>query len=356
MGWKEEEVTGQRVQKCKWWSAKPADKIEQKPTRRRNSRNWKKSRNSQNKQKCTKHFYYRKLSKASFRFCETCLLHIRRSWSQECEVSILGRTLGGTPELRPCLSPAPLISPPLSKAPNPTSPHLLQSQATPTNERLANSRVVAHFPHVLARRVRMLSCDAHRPYLRYHVRYLSRCLCCTLVLLFALSSFKFVSYGPGRSACVSVSVSLCHCVSVSMSLCLFILCLCVSVSLCLCVSVSPCLRVSVSPCLCVSMSLCLCVSVHLRLCASVSLCFFVSVSLCICVYVSICLFTCVSMSLCVSVSLCVYVSACTSVRVSYVRLCVHESVCLRVYASTSLCVCVCLCFSVSACVCVSVCL
>ena len=39
VGWKEEEVTDRRVQECKWLSAKPADKIDQKPTRTRNFRN-----------------------------------------------------------------------------------------------------------------------------------------------------------------------------------------------------------------------------------------------------------------------------------------------------------------------------
>ena len=51
VGWKEEELTGQRVQECKWLSAKPADKTEQKPTRTRISGKWRKSRNSQNKNK-----------------------------------------------------------------------------------------------------------------------------------------------------------------------------------------------------------------------------------------------------------------------------------------------------------------
>ena len=54
VGWKEEEVTGQRVQECKWLSAEHADKTAQKPTRRRNSRKWRKSRNSQKKQNFTK--------------------------------------------------------------------------------------------------------------------------------------------------------------------------------------------------------------------------------------------------------------------------------------------------------------
>ena len=39
VGWKEEEVTGRRVQECKCLSAKPADKTEQNPTRTRNSGN-----------------------------------------------------------------------------------------------------------------------------------------------------------------------------------------------------------------------------------------------------------------------------------------------------------------------------
>jgi len=39
VGWKEEEVTDRRVEECKWLSAKPADKIDQKPTRTRNFRN-----------------------------------------------------------------------------------------------------------------------------------------------------------------------------------------------------------------------------------------------------------------------------------------------------------------------------
>ena len=51
---KEAEVTGWRVQKCKWLSAKPADKTEQKLTRTRNSRKWRKSRNSQDQEQQTK--------------------------------------------------------------------------------------------------------------------------------------------------------------------------------------------------------------------------------------------------------------------------------------------------------------
>jgi len=57
VGWKEEEVTSQRVQECKWLSTKPVDKTQQKPTRTRISGKWRKSTNSQNKeqqQKCTK--------------------------------------------------------------------------------------------------------------------------------------------------------------------------------------------------------------------------------------------------------------------------------------------------------------
>jgi len=44
VGWKEEEVTGRRVQECDWLSAKPADKTEQKPTRTRISGKWRKYR------------------------------------------------------------------------------------------------------------------------------------------------------------------------------------------------------------------------------------------------------------------------------------------------------------------------
>ena len=51
VGWEDGEVTGRRVWRCGWLSAKPAVKTEPKTTRTRNSRKWKKSRNSKNKEK-----------------------------------------------------------------------------------------------------------------------------------------------------------------------------------------------------------------------------------------------------------------------------------------------------------------
>jgi len=52
--WKEEEVSGWRVQEYKYLSAKPADKTVQRPTRTRISGKWRKSRISPNKEQCTK--------------------------------------------------------------------------------------------------------------------------------------------------------------------------------------------------------------------------------------------------------------------------------------------------------------
>jgi len=69
VGWKKEEGTGRRVQECKWLSAKPADKTEQKPTRMRNSRKRRKSR-KQKKVRKKKNKQNREQNRASKRMHE----------------------------------------------------------------------------------------------------------------------------------------------------------------------------------------------------------------------------------------------------------------------------------------------